>query len=56
MDADAMGTLSKEANIFCQSGPNSVDMTFYLVSLIVYRSTYLHLPIGHVVGMSLDLL
>jgi hypothetical protein len=56
MDADAIGTLSKEENIFCQSGPNSVDMTFYLVSIDRQKMTYLHLPIGHVVGMSLDLL
>lgn len=32
MEADAIGTLSNEENIFCHSAPNSVDMTFYLVS------------------------
>jgi hypothetical protein len=32
MEAEAIGTRSKEVNIFCQSGPNSVDMTFCQVS------------------------
>jgi hypothetical protein len=59
MEAEAIGTRSKDENIFCQSGPNSVDMTFWPCQskqMNSKKAPHLHLPIWHIVCVSLHLL
>jgi hypothetical protein len=42
MEADAIGTRSKEENMFSQSDPNSVDMTFWSGQYICQMLTYIN--------------
>jgi hypothetical protein len=57
-----MGVRSNSEKRDCQLEPSSCDITFYLRLVPRYRvrrsveQTHLHLPVWHVIGMSLDLL